>query len=135
MLQERGELLYGTAQADIAAFLRFSWPFELANVDDIDVNGQRWLIVWVNVEAGALAVSRKDDPADLLTFAAGCESRWRASGTRRMICSCGSDLHEVSVGHQLNNDGHDVWIVTGTRCPECGLLASPVDWNIGGNGD
>lgn len=130
MLQERGELLYGTEATDIAAFLRFSWPFDLPTVDDVDVNGEPRLIVWVNVDAGALAVSRKDDPADVLTFVAGCEHRWKSRGSRRMICSCGSDVHEVAAAHQVNDAGDDVWVVTGTRCPACGLLASPVDWNI-----
>jgi len=130
MLQERSELLYGSEQTDIAAFLRFSWPFELPKVEQIDVNGVRSLIVWVNIDAGALAVSRKDDPADVLTFVANAQARWQARGVRRMICSCGSDVHEVSVGHQLDESGNDAWIVTGTRCPDCGLLASPVDWNI-----
>ncbi|HEV7300594.1 MAG TPA: hypothetical protein VGN72_14615 [Tepidisphaeraceae bacterium] len=130
MLHERGELLYGDAAADIAEFLRYSWPFDFARFDPVDVNGQPRLIVWVNVEAGALAVSRKDDPADVLHFVAGCERRWRSRGSRRMICSCGSDLHEVTAGHQVDATGRDVWIVTGTRCPECGLLASPVDWNV-----
>jgi hypothetical protein len=130
MLHERGELLYGDTVADIADFLRFSWPFELAAFSTVDVNGQRRLIVWVNVEAGALAVSDKADPADVLHFVAGCELRWRSRGVRRMICSCGSDLHEVMAGHQVDDAGRDMWIVTGTRCPECGLLASPVDWNL-----
>ncbi len=130
MLQERGELLYGSERADIAAFLRFSWPFELPVVEPIDLNGQPSLIVWVNIDAGALAVSLKDDPADVLTYIADAEHRWRARGTRRMICSCGSDVHEVSVGYQLDEAGKNAWIVTGTRCPDCGLLASPVDWNI-----
>ena len=130
MLQERGELLYGDEAGDIAAFLRYSWPFDLARFDAGEVNGQRQLIVWVNVEAGALAVSDKADPADVLHFVAGCGPRWQARGSRRMICACGSDLHEVMAGHQVDDQGRDVWIVTGTRCPTCGLLASPVDWNV-----
>lgn len=130
MLHERGELLYGDAADDIIAFLRYSWPFDLPRFDTAAVNGQRRLIVWVNVEAGALAVSDKADPADVLHFVAGCERRWRSRGSRRMICACGSDVHEVMAGHQVGADGQDAWVVTGTRCPECGLLASPVDWNL-----
>ena len=133
MLQERGEYLYGDDASDIAAFLRYSWPFELARFDAIVVNGQPCLIVWVNVDAGALAVSRKDDPANALSFVAGCEDRWSSRDSRRMICGCGSDVHEVGVGRQLDEAGRDVWIVTGTRCPHCGILASPVDWNVGGD--
>jgi hypothetical protein len=135
MLQERGELLYGDEAGDIAAFLRYSWPFDFATFDVAEVNGQRQLIVWVNVEAGALAVSDKADPADVLHFVAGCAPRWRSRGSRRMICACGSDLHEVMAGHQVDDQGRDVWIVTGTRCPACGLLASPVDWNVTADDD
>jgi hypothetical protein len=131
MLHERGELLYGDGPDDIAAFLQFSWPFDLGRFEPVVVNGQDRLIVWVNVEAGAVAASRKDDPTDALSFPAGAQARWRASGSRRMICTCGSDLYELVVGHQLDDRGADVWIVAGTRCPECGLLASPVDWNVG----
>ncbi len=130
MLQERGELLYGDGPADIVAFLRYSWPYEFGHFESISLHGQPLLIVWINVDAGALAVSRKEDPADVLTFIADCEPRWTGRGTRRMICSCGSDVHEVGVGHQLDEHGGDAWIVTGTRCPACGILASPVDWNI-----
>jgi hypothetical protein len=130
MLQERGELLYGDSRADIAEFLQFSWPFDLGRFEPVVVNGQDRLIVWVNVEAGAVAASRKDDPADVLSFPAGAEARWQSRGSRRMICNCGSDLHELSVGHQLDDRGADVWLVAGTRCAECGLLTSPVDWNV-----
>jgi hypothetical protein len=130
MLQERDELLYGDSIADIAEFLRFSWPLELSRFDSIDIDGESKLIVWFNVEAGSAAASRKDDPADVMTFVPTAEARWRQSGSRRMICSCGSDLHELVAGHQLKDDGSDAWIVVGTRCVECGLLSSPVDWNV-----
>lgn len=132
MLQERDELLYGDGPADIVAFLRYSWPFELGRFESIAMNGQPRLIVWVNVDAGAMAVSQKEDPADTLTFVAGCEPRWSSRGSRRMICGCGSDVHEVGVGHQLDERGSVVWVITGTRCPTCGILASPVDWNLEG---
>jgi hypothetical protein len=130
MLQERGEYLHGTGPDDIASFLRFCWPYELSKIDPIELNGQRRLIVWINVDAGAAAVSLKSDPADELTYIGDCQARWRSRNSRRMICSCGSDQHEAAVGRQLNDEGWPVWVVVGTRCPECGFLSSPVDWNV-----
>ena len=130
MLQERGEFLYGTEQGDIGLYLRFCWPNDLPQIESIELDGQAGLIVWINVEAGAVAVSRKSDTTDALTFVGASQERWSSRKARRMICSCGSDLHEVAAGYQLGANGRPAWVVVGTRCPECGLLSSPVDWNV-----
>lgn len=130
MLQERGEYLYGTGPEDIGPFLRFCWPYDLGQTETIELSGQQRLIVWIDVEAGTAAVSSKGDRTDELTFLADSQNRWRPGNSRRMICSCGSDLHEVAVGYQLDGNDRRVWVVVGTRCPECGILSSPVDWNV-----
>ncbi len=130
MLQQIGEYLHGESQDDIGAFLRMSWPYDFSSIRPMAVRGERELIVWFDTNAGAAALQRRcDDLADL-EFIENSGSRWDPRGGGRMICTCGSDLHEVSVGMQPAGEGTTAWIVVGTRCPRCGMLASPLDWNV-----
>ena len=129
MLQQKGEYLHGESQADIEQFLCLSWPYELASVRPMAVGEERELIVWFDTNAGAAAVQRKQDELADVVFIEDSALRWEPRAAVRMICSCGSDVHEVSIGRQAAAGGKSPWVIVGTRCPRCGMLASPLDWN------
>jgi hypothetical protein len=45
-------------------------------------------------------------------------------------CSCGGDQFEVVAGFSRRDEKTVRWITVGVRCVRCGVLGSPVDWEI-----
>jgi len=50
------------------------------------------------------------------------------AGLECPLCEC--KAHNVAGGFVFRDNGDVKWIYIGTRCIECGVLSSPVDWEI-----
>ena len=47
-----------------------------------------------------------------------------------VTCPCGRSEFEIAVGFSHRDDRSVRWITVGMRCVSCGVLGSPVDWEI-----
>jgi hypothetical protein len=56
---------------------------------------------------------------------------WQEAHPRIVHCPCKNPTFEIGVGFSFRGDQDEIrWITVGTRCTKCGILGSPVDWQI-----
>ena len=58
------------------------------------------------------------------------EDYWDDAEPEAVLCACGADQFEVSVGFSLRATGDVRWISIGTRCAADGRLGCCADWKI-----
>jgi DNA-directed RNA polymerase subunit RPC12/RpoP len=65
-------------------------------------------------------------------FIGDSAENWDEAEPGRVRCPCGHDIHEIGVGFSMRTTHPDDvrWITIGVRCTRCGILGSPVDWEI-----
>jgi hypothetical protein len=63
-------------------------------------------------------------------FIADSGEPWDEAEPFLIRCPCGNDRFEIGVGFSFTDDDEVRWVTVGMRCVRCGILGSPVDWEI-----
>ena len=60
-----------------------------------------------------------------------CEDAWEDATPRLIKCmECKGKDHNVKVGFVHRDNGSVKWVYIGSRCTNCGLLGSHLDWKV-----
>lgn len=64
-------------------------------------------------------------------FIGDSKEYWSEASPEQWRCTqCGSEQANVGVGYELNDEGDVRWMYVCLRCVACGVLCSPVDWEV-----
>ena len=63
-------------------------------------------------------------------FLGDSDEIWNESEPEWIHCLCGAERFELGVGFSFAENEEINWLTIGSRCVECGLMDSPVDWKI-----
>jgi hypothetical protein len=65
-----------------------------------------------------------------IQFVADSHEGWDHARPEPLICPCGAEVFELSVGFSMRPDGEVRWISVGARCLTDGVLGVCADWEI-----
>lgn len=131
MIDKSREYWHGDSADDIDEFLR-----EYSEIEAIDIKpiichscGNEHLNLRIDYDEEAIQV--KCPKCGYKKIILDCEEVWEDANPRLRKCpECKSKDFDVKVGFVRRENGSVKWVYIGSRCTNCGLLGSHLDWKI-----
>ena len=132
MIDKSRKYWYGNCADDIDEFLK-----EYTEEADIDIKpvvcnscGSEALIM--RIDSNEEAIQIKCPKCGEKKILLDCQDIWEEAKPRLrkcVVCKTSKE-HNVKVGFIRRENGDVEWVYIGSRCTNCGVLASYLDWHI-----
>lgn len=132
MVDKSRKYWYGDCADDIDEFLK-----EYTEVPNIDIKsvicrscGSEVLLL--RIDSNEEAIQVKCPKCGEKKILLDCEEIWEDANPRLrkcVVCKTSKE-HNVKIGFVRRENGDAKWVYIGSRCTDCGVLASYLDWQI-----
>ncbi|MBQ1205607.1 MAG: hypothetical protein IIX67_00230 [Clostridia bacterium] len=132
MIDKSRKYWHGDSPDDIDEFLK-----EYTELPEIDIEpvtcrscGSDLLVMRIDGNEEAIQVKCQKCGAKKILL--DCEEVWEDAKPRLRKCAvCKTEKeHNVKVGFDRRENGSVKWVYIGSRCANCGVLASYLDWKV-----